>query len=755
MLHLVVLLFSLPGAASSVAAGSSQGHADAATVTVASGGSSQGGVGVVNATTGSKGGGAGINVTSGGSNGGGNCYRRCSGTVVPYPFGFSGDCPILLTCNATSSTTPVLLPRSSTVAVPYPILGFNSTTSTFVASVAPSCNRSVAEARASLSGAGYGVSSRTGLFLIGGCSRAPAPSRCVNVPWDAAESALRSSQCAGSAVGSDNSSLTCTAASASEGQGLFLDWAEVEDIACASVLTAALNGAALRNWPLPEFAVAELEWWLNGTCANATDGPCSEKSTCRDVQTPSGAWGHQCGCTYGFQGDGFAAGDGCSGVPTSSTKHSKLLMMAVVIGVSAPLLVAAGLWVWFLWRLKQQKSTVKMTSTSEHKPNGARHFYGEPVEDDFEQEETGLRRFSSELAEDDLEQEEIGPRRFNYSELATATGNFSDDRRLGSGGFGSVYRGFLEGTKRDVAVKRVSETSRQGWKEFAAEVRIISRLRHRNLVQLIGWCHGHEANSDKLLLVYELMHNGSLDAHLYNNPENPLTWPVRYNIALGVGAALLYLHQEAERRVVHRDIKPSNVMLDTSFNAKLGDFGLARLIDDGRRSHTTGVAGTMGYMDPDCVLAGRASVESDVYSFGVLLLEIACGRRPAVRVGGDEDYYVHLVQWVWDLYGNRSILDAADTRLGGELDGREVACMMLVGLWCAHPDRSLRPTIRQAVNVLRFEAPSPRLPAKMPVATYGPPADDSGSSASLSAAAPTVCGGTDSSSSRMAKKSLV
>ncbi|EAY83835.1 hypothetical protein OsI_39052 [Oryza sativa Indica Group] len=316
-----------------------------------------------------------------------------------------------------------------------------------------------------------------------------------------------------------------------------------------------------------------------------------------------------------------------------------------------------------------------------------------------------------------------GPKRFRYGELAIATDDFSDEHKLGEGGFGSVYRGFLKELNLDVAIKRVSKSSKQGRKEYASEVRIISRLRHRNLVQLIGWCHG----GGELLLVYELMPNASLDTHLYSANAGVLPWPLRHEIVLGIGSALLYLHEEWEQCVVHRDIKPSNIMLDAAFNAKLGDFGLARLVDHGRGSHTTVLAGTMGYMDPECMITGRANAESDVYSFGVVLLEIACGRRPIMadhhhQSEVDEDR-IHIAQWVWNLYGSGRILDAADRRLTGEFDGGEMEAVMVVGLWCAHPDRSLRPTIRQAIGVLRGEAPPPSLPARMPVATFLPPVD--------------------------------
>ncbi|KAE8807716.1 Cysteine-rich receptor-like protein kinase 25 [Hordeum vulgare] len=321
---------------------------------------------------------------------------------------------------------------------------------------------------------------------------------------------------------------------------------------------------------------------------------------------------------------------------------------------------------------------------------------------------------------DEMEQEDIfgdeemkeelrkgtGPRRFRYHELAVATGRFADSEKLGEGGFGSVYRGHIKDLNLDVAIKRVSKSSKQGRKEYVSEVRVISRLRHRNLVQLIGWCHG----SGELLLVYELMPNGSLDTHLYNT-DNKLSWPTRYDIVLGIGYALLYLHEEWEQCVLHRDIKPSNVMLDASFNAKLGDFGLARLVDHSKGSHTTELAGTTGYMDPECMRVGRASIESDIYSFGVVLLEISTGRRPVVVL--PDNTVIHLAQRVSELYDHGRILDAADQRLNGELDVGEMERVMVVGLLCTCHDSSLRPSIRQAINVLRFEAPLPNLPLKM------------------------------------------
>jgi len=247
--------------------------------------------------------------------GGSRCDRRCGGGfIVLYPFGFSGDCPILLGCNASASTP--LLPRSTAVA-PYPVLSFNSASSTFVVSLALSCNRTVGDAAASLSGASYGVSSRTTVFLRGGC-RDPPPSNCTAaLP---ASFIAQAAQC-GSGAASDTvwtcvSSERPPAGSTEEarGQGQFLNWTSVQDAGCEDAVTASGFEAAVPGLvPGLELGVAELGWWLDGACTHATGGgKCAQNATCHDVQTPSGAWGHRCACLVdGMSGDGFTAGEGC------------------------------------------------------------------------------------------------------------------------------------------------------------------------------------------------------------------------------------------------------------------------------------------------------------------------------------------------------------------------------------------------------------------------------------------------------------
>nr|BAJ92708.1 predicted protein [Hordeum vulgare subsp. vulgare] len=369
---------------------------------------------------------------------------------------------------------------------------------------------------------------------------------------------------------------------------------------------------------------------------------------------------------------------------STSNKHKKLvtILLSVLVPLLFMLACASVVFVW--WRRKRRRSN----------------------EDSQEQyvDRAGLERGVA----------AGGPRRYTFNELVAATSNFAEEKKLGRGGFGGVYQGHLTlklaADRRAVAVKMLSaESSAQGWREFEAEVRIISRLKHRNLVQLLGWCDSRKG----LLLVYELVAEGSLDRHLYNK-DRCLTWPQRYKIILGLGSALRYLHGEWEQCIVHGDIKPGNIMLDSSFSTKLGDFGLARLVDHGigLMQTTKAVLGTAGYIDPEFVNTRRPSIESDVYSFGIVLLEIVSGRPPVTETVGRS---FSLLKWVWNLYGRDEILEAADPRLWGvENDEWWMERVLVVGLWCALPDQSERPSVAQAMNVLQSEeARLPELPPSM------------------------------------------
>ncbi|KAL9330769.1 hypothetical protein ACSQ67_000379 [Phaseolus vulgaris] len=300
---------------------------------------------------------------------------------------------------------------------------------------------------------------------------------------------------------------------------------------------------------------------------------------------------------------------------------------------------------------------------------------------------------------------EVMPRRFGYGEIVSATNGFADDRRLGEGGSGEVYKGFLNDGGRVVAVKRIFSDVEDSERIFRNEVKIISRLIHRNLVQFMGWCQ----EEGELLLVFEYMSNGSLDNHLFGNRRR-LTWDVRYKIALGVARALRYLHEDAEQCVVHRDIKSGNVLLDTDFNTKISDFGIAKLVDPRLRTQKTRVVGTYGYLAPEYINEGRVSKESDMYGFGVLALEIACGRR--THQDGESNH-VPLAKWVWKNHVDGEILNAADKELKMDFNVNEMRCLLSVGLWCTLQDHKERPNSEQVINVLKQEVPLPMFSAKL------------------------------------------
>ncbi|KAA8536353.1 hypothetical protein F0562_028831 [Nyssa sinensis] len=253
---------------------------------------------------------------------------------------------------------------------------------------------------------------------------------------------------------------------------------------------------------------------------------------------------------------------------------------------------------------------------------------------------------------------------------------YDDEKLLGQGGFWRVYEGLLShtNTRNRIAVKKITPESRHGIKEYEPEVRNISRLRHTNLVQLIG--------------------------------EHLLTWEKSYRIAVDLGSALHYLQEGYEQCVLHRDIKPSNVLLDPNFIAKLGDFGLARLVDHGLgSSQTTVLIGTMDYMAPECFVTHKATQESDIYSCGIVALEIACGRHAVEKVEANgKQFVIKLVEKGREHYGRgrNVLLQMADRKLY-EYKEEEMERLLVVGLWCSHPDDKSRPKVKQAMDVLNLK----------------------------------------------------
>ncbi|KDP42038.1 hypothetical protein JCGZ_03101 [Jatropha curcas] len=302
---------------------------------------------------------------------------------------------------------------------------------------------------------------------------------------------------------------------------------------------------------------------------------------------------------------------------------------------------------------------------------------------------------------------------FSFAELKAATRNFRPDTVLGEGGFGKVFKGWLDerstgksGSGNVIAVKKLNSESFQGFEEWQSEVNFLGRLSHPNLVRLIGYCW----EDKELLLVYEFMQKGSLENHLFGRGSTvqPLPWEIRLKIAIGAARGLSFLHT-SDKQVIYRDFKASNILLDGSYTAKISDFGLAKLGPSASQSHvTTRVMGTYGYAAPEYVATGHLYVKSDVYGFGVVLVEILTGLRAldTNRPSGRHN----LVDWIKPfLYDKRKLKNIMDSRLEGKYPSKAAFRIAQLAINCIESEPKNRPSMKEVVETLeRIEANNER-----------------------------------------------
>ncbi|KAK9080640.1 hypothetical protein SSX86_000398 [Deinandra increscens subsp. villosa] len=338
-------------------------------------------------------------------------------------------------------------------------------------------------------------------------------------------------------------------------------------------------------------------------------------------------------------------------------------------------------------------------------------------------EEEKVGNDTDQLYTNESQKEDLELPLYSLSEIVKATHNFSFNNKLGEGGYGPVYKGFLLDGK-EIAVKRLSKTSNQGLDEFKNEVICISKLQHRNLVRLLGCC----IQGDEKMLIYEYMPNKSLDYFIFDESRRKsLDWPGRFNIINGVARGLQYLHEDSRLRIIHRDLKASNILLDFDMNPKISDFGMARsFIGNETQANTMKVVGTYGYMSPEYAVDGIFSIKSDVFSFGVLVLEIVSGKKN--RGFFHHDHHHNLLGHAWLLYHEGRLMEIIDPSITDSCHLYEVLRSIELALLCVQRNPDDRPSMSTVVVTLSSdgELPEPKQPGFF--YTEHVPRDDTSSS---------------------------
>ncbi|PPD69895.1 hypothetical protein GOBAR_DD33223 [Gossypium barbadense] len=445
-------------------------------------------------------------------------------------------------------------------------------------------------------------------------------------------------------------------------------------------VTSSCSSNFTNDSPLKSTIEVKITWKppLEPTCNSSAD--CKEwpHSTCNITGTGQ----KRCLCNSAFRWDGL--GLTCSPAATGqlrdSFNKSKTLPLYLIVSLPIAMALLCAILSIYLWRTKMVKKRAKQRKAHLHRYDTER----------------GVKELMESSHLEGKDGTGIDVPFFDFESILAATDNFSDEKKLGRGGFGPVYKGKFPGGQ-EIAIKRLASVSGQGLEEFKNEVVLIAKLQHRNLVRLLGYC----IKGEEKILLYEYLPNKSLDFFIFDESlSQQLEWGTRFNIILGVARGLLYLHQDSRLRIIHRDLKTSNILLDEEMSPKISDFGLARMIQGKQTEGSTlRVIGTYGYMAPEYAIDGVFSVKSDVFSFGVVMLEIISGKTNM------RFYYVEntpsLIAYAWRLWQEGKPLDLMDSTLRSSCNASE-------------EDPSERPTMSNVVVLLGSETaslPIPKQPA--------------------------------------------
>ncbi|KAE8649333.1 receptor-like protein kinase FERONIA [Cucumis sativus] len=364
--------------------------------------------------------------------------------------------------------------------------------------------------------------------------------------------------------------------------------------------------------------------------------------------------------------------------PLSSETNSKLVIVVVISVVVGVLVVVLALGLFVLHRWK---------TCTDHSSSDGTSWWAPYSISTNKSSKTRSSNLPSDLC-----------RYFSLAEIRAATKNFDDIFIIGVGGFGNVYKGYIDDGGTQVAIKRLKQGSKQGAHEFKTEIEMLSQLRHLHLVSLIGFCN----DENEMILVYDYMSHGTLRSHLYGNNEQPLTWKQRLQICIGAARGLHYLHTGAKHIIIHRDVKTTNILLDEKWIAKVSDFGLSKVgpMNMSKAHISTVVKGSFGYLDPEYYRRQQLTEKSDVYSFGVVLCEVLCARPPLMRLADKKQ--THIAGWVQRCAQNNTIAQIIDPNIKNEISPECLRKFVEIAVSCIQDEGMMRPSMNDVVWSLEF-----------------------------------------------------